>query len=493
MSIHKAARDPEAAGAAEAAGDPDAAPDRHRTGPRPTPLLVLDVVGLTPRLLPHMPRLQALARSGSEAPLSTVLPAVTCTAQSTFLTGTLPSEHGIVANGWYFRELGDVLLWRQHNGLVSGDRIWDAARRAHPGYTVANICWWYAMGADTDITVTPRPVYYADGRKEPDCYTRPPALHDELTDTLGTFPLFHFWGPGADLVSSRWIIDATRHILRTRRPDLALCYVPHLDYDLQRYGPDDPRSFRAAAELDAALAPLLDDARAEGRTVVALSEYGITRVSRPVDINRALRRAGLLEVHTQDGMEYLDPMTSRAFAVADHQLAHVYVRDHGDPGEMARVRDALAGVPGIERLLDDEGKKEYGLDHPRSGEFVALAEPDAWFTYYYWLDDAKAPDFAQLVEIHRKPGYDPAELFMDPLDPYVRVKAATAIARKKLGMRYRLAVVPLDPSPIRGSHGRLPTSDDEGPLILCSTPRAVSGRVAATEVKSLLLRLAGLH
>ena len=467
------------------------------TGPRsdtpPTPLLVLDVVGLTPRLLPHMPRLQALARSGSEAPLSTVLPAVTCTAQSTFLTGTLPSEHGIVANGWYFRELGDVLLWRQHNGLVSGDRIWDAARRAHPGYTVANICWWYAMGADTDITVTPRPVYYADGRKEPDCYTRPPALHDELTDTLGTFPLFHFWGPGADLVSSRWIIDATRHILRTRRPDLALCYVPHLDYDLQRYGPDDPRSFRAAAELDAALAPLLDDARAEGRTVVALSEYGITRVSRPVDINRALRRAGLLEVHTQDGMEYLDPMTSRAFAVADHQLAHVYVRDHGDPGEMARVRDALAGVPGIERLLDDEGKKEYGLDHPRSGEFVALAEPDAWFTYYYWLDDAKAPDFAQLVEIHRKPGYDPAELFMDPLDPYVRVKAATAIARKKLGMRYRLAVVPLDPSPIRGSHGRLPTSDDEGPLILCSTPRAVSGRVAATEVKSLLLRLAGLH
>ncbi|MET9649931.1 nucleotide pyrophosphatase/phosphodiesterase family protein [Streptomyces sp. NPDC006460] len=467
------------------------------TGPRsdtpPTPLLVLDVVGLTPRLLPHMPRLQALARSGSEALLSTVLPAVTCTAQSTFLTGTLPSEHGIVANGWYFRELGDVLLWRQHNGLVSGDRIWDAARRAHPGYTVANICWWYAMGADTDITVTPRPVYYADGRKEPDCYTRPPALHDELTGTLGTFPLFHFWGPGADLVSSRWIIDATRHVLRTRHPDLALCYVPHLDYDLQRYGPDDPRSFRAAAELDAALAPLLDDARAEGRTVVALSEYGITRVSRPVDINRALRRAGLLEVHTQDGMEYLDPMTSRAFAVADHQLAHVYVRDHGDPGEMARVRDALAGVPGIERLLDDEGKKEFGLDHPRSGEFVALAEPDAWFTYYYWLDDAKAPDFAQLVEIHRKPGYDPAELFMDPLDPYVRVKAATAIARKKLGMRYRLAVVPLDPSPIRGSHGRLPTSDDEGPLILCSTPRAVSGRVAATDVKSLLLRLAGIH
>ncbi|MGA4797807.1 nucleotide pyrophosphatase/phosphodiesterase family protein [Streptomyces lavendulocolor] len=460
---------------------------------RPTPLLVLDVVGLTPRLLEHMPRLRSLARSGSHAPLGTVLPAVTCAAQSTFLTGALPSGHGIVGNGWYFRELGDVLLWRQHNGLVGGDKLWDAARRAHPGYTVANICWWYAMGADTDITVTPRPVYYADGRKEPDCYTRPPALHDELTGTLGTFPLFHFWGPGAGITSSRWIVDATRHVLRTRGPDLALSYLPHLDYDLQRYGPDDPRSHRAATELDSVMAPLLDDAEAEGRTVVALSEYGITRVDRHVDINRALRRAGLLEVHTQDGMEYLDPTASRAFAVADHQIAHVYVRHPENPENLAAARAALADLPGIDTLLDDEGKKAHGLDHPRSGELVALAAPDAWFTYYYWLDDARAPDFARLVEIHRKPGYDPVELFMDPLDPYVRVKAATALARKKLGMRYRMAVVPLDPSPVRGSHGRLPPSDDEGPLIVCSTPRALPGRVAATDVKALLLALAGLH
>ncbi|MGI5358393.1 nucleotide pyrophosphatase/phosphodiesterase family protein [Streptomyces sp. CA-252508] len=460
---------------------------------RPTPLLVLDVVGLTPRLLEHMPRLRSLARSGSHAPLGTVLPAVTCAAQSTFLTGALPSGHGIVGNGWYFRELGDVLLWRQHNGLVGGDKLWDAARRAHPGYTVANICWWYAMGADTDITITPRPVYYADGRKEPDCYTRPPALHDELTGTLGTFPLFHFWGPGAGIASSRWIVDATRHVLRTRGPDLALSYLPHLDYDLQRYGPDDPRAHRAATELDSVMAPLLDDAEAEGRTVVALSEYGITRVDRHVDINRALRRAGLLEVHTQDGMEYLDPTASRAFAVADHQIAHVYVRHPENPENLAAARAALADLPGIDTLLDDEGKKAHGLDHPRSGELVALAAPDAWFTYYYWLDDARAPDFARLVEIHRKPGYDPAELFMDPLDPYVRVKAATALARKKLGMRYRMAVVPLDPSPVRGSHGRLPPSDDEGPLIVCSTPRALPGRVAATDVKALLLALAGLH
>ncbi|WP_369205597.1 alkaline phosphatase family protein, partial [Streptomyces sp. PU-14G] len=190
-----------------------------------TPLLVIDVVGLTPALLERMPNLRALAREGASTPLQTVLPAVTCAAQSTFLTGELPAGHGIVGNGWYFRELGDVLLWRQHNALVGGEKLWHAARERQPGYTVANICWWYAMGADTDWTVTPRPVYYADGRKEPDCYTRPPDLHDELVAELGDFPLFTFWGPGADLTSSQWIIDATRHILRTRRPDLALAYV----------------------------------------------------------------------------------------------------------------------------------------------------------------------------------------------------------------------------------------------------------------------------
>ncbi|MEV6108531.1 nucleotide pyrophosphatase/phosphodiesterase family protein [Streptomyces sp. NPDC051940] len=452
-------------------------------------LLVVDVVGLTPRLLAHMPALRTLAEEGSYATLRPPLPAVTCTAQATFLTGAPPAEHGIVGNGWYFRDLGEVLLWRQHNALVQGDKLWHAARRAKPGYTVANVCWWYAMGADTDYTVTPRPVYYADGRKEPDCYTRPASLHDELTDRFGTFPLFSYWGPRAGIESSQWIIDASRHLLTTRKPDLTLVYLPHLDYDLQRYGPDDPRSHAAARALDDAIRPLLADARAADATTVVLSEYGITNATRPVDINRALRRAGLLEVHTQDGMEYLDPTASRAFAVADHQIAHVYVRD---PADLDRTREALADLPGVQALLDDEGKKAHGLGHPRSGELVALADPDAWFTYYYWLDDARAPDFAQLVEIHRKPGYDPAELFMDPADPYVKVRAATALARKKAGLRYRMAVVPLDPAPVRGSHGRLPDDEDDGPVLLTTDPAGPRTPVDATDVKQLLLSLAGL-
>lgn len=453
------------------------------------PLVVLNVVGMTPALLEHMPN---LSRLGWQAELGTVLPAVTCSAQATLLTGLTPAQHGIVGNGWYFRDLGEIHLWRQHNRLVGGEKLWETARRAHPGYTAANICWWYAMGASTDITVTPRPIYHADGRKSPDCYVRPPGLHDELTEALGEFPLFQYWGPTAALASSEWIIGAARKVLAEKRPDLLLVYVPHLDYDLQRFGPSSPQAVKAAADVDRALAPLLADA--SDATIVALSEYGITDARRPVDINRALRAAGLLEVYAQAGMEYLDPWTSRAFAVADHQIAHVYV---ADPADLPRTRAVLADLPGVDVLYDRDAQASVGLDHERSGELVAVAEPDAWFTYYYWTDDHRAPDFARGVDIHRKPGYDPAELFFDPADPLVKARAGLNLARKKLGLRYTMNVVPLNPSCVRGTHGRLPDRAADGPVLLCSdpvAPRSVeqTGRITATEVRTLLLELQGI-
>ncbi|WP_410652945.1 alkaline phosphatase family protein [Amycolatopsis sp. cmx-4-54] len=454
------------------------------------PLVVIDVVGLTPKALRDMPKLSAVARDGWQAELGTVLPAVTCSAQSTFLTGLMPAQHGIVGNGWYFRELGEIFLWRQHNRLVGGEKLWETARVAHPGYTSANVCWWYAMGMSTDVTVTPRPIYHADGRKSPDAYIRPPELHDQLTGALGEFPLFQYWGPTASIKSSKWVIGASRQILREQRPDLLLTYVPHLDYDLQRFGPDAPQAALAARELDNALAPLLDDARNAGATVVALSEYGITNVSRPVDINRALRREGLLEVYTQAGMEYLDPWASRAFAVADHQVAHVYVRDSAD---VERVRSIVGELTGVDEVLDREAQARYGIDHERAGELVAVAEPDAWFTYYYWLDDERKPDFARGVEIHRKPGYDPAELFFDPEDKLAKARAGLNLAKKFAGLRYAMDVVPTDPRWVRGSHGRLPDSAEDGPVLLCSDPAfQPSGRVGATDVHPLLLSLQGL-
>jgi predicted AlkP superfamily pyrophosphatase or phosphodiesterase len=286
-------------------------------------LVVIDAVGLTPRALAHMPRLRRLAQDGFQARLDTVLPAVTCPVQSTLLTGRTPAEHGVVGNGWYFRDLGEVMLWRQHNALVQGEKVWETARRARPGFRTANVCWWYAMGADVDLTVTPRPIYHADGRKSPDCYTHPPALHDRLTRALGEFPLFNYWGPGAGIASSEWIAGAGRLLLDHERLDLLLVYLPHLDYDLQRFGPGAPEAAAAARELDAVAGALVEHARARGDRVIVLSEYGITPARRPVEINRALRAADLLEVYTQAGMEYLDPWTSRAFALADHQIAHV--------------------------------------------------------------------------------------------------------------------------------------------------------------------------
>lgn len=451
-------------------------------------VVVIDVVGLTPRLLEHMPRLR---RVGEARTLGAVLPAVTCSAQATFLTGLEPRDHGIVGNGWYFRDLGEVFLWRQHNRLVQGAKVWDIARRTNPSYTVANVCWWYAMGAETDLLVTPRPIYYADGRKAPDCYTRPTELHDRLTSRHGDFPLFHYWGPTASIRSSQWIVAASRQILAEDKPDLLLTYVPHLDYDLQRYGASSAQAVKAAAELDGVLGPLLDDAASQGATVIVLSEYGITNVSRPIDINRLLRSEGLLEVYVQDGMEYLDPWASRAFAVADHQVAHVYVKELGD---IAVVAKALKGLPGVGEVLDAEGKERFGLDHERAGELVALAERDAWFTYYYWLDDAAAPDFARGVEIHRKPGYDPAELFFDPADRFVKPRAASYLVKKKLGLRYAMSVVPLDPSIVRGSHGLLPASPEDGPVLLVSNPALVEagGAVAPTDVRDLILRAGGI-
>ncbi|MBT0767585.1 alkaline phosphatase family protein [Kineosporia sp. J2-2] len=447
------------------------------------PLLVLNVVGLTPRLLRHMPR---VASVGPAVPLGTLLPAVTCSAQATYLTGKLPTEHGIVGNGWYFRDQGEVYLWRQHNRLIEAEKLWETARRHRPDLTAANVCWWYAMGASTDWTVTPRPVYHADGKKDADCYTRPPALRHELTQEFGTFPLFTYWGPTASISSSAWIARATARLIGTRRPDLALCYLPHLDYDVQRYGPDGPEAIAAAGEIDAVAGDLIDQARGSGYQVVVLSEYGITAVDRPVDINRMLRREGLLEVYTQAGMEYLDTWSSRAFAVADHQVAQVYVNDARD---VPRVRELLTALPGVDLVLDQDGKKQHGLDHPRSGELVAVASSSSWFTYYYWLDDARAPDFARGVEIHRKPGYDPAELFYDPADRLVKARAALTLARKFSGLRYAMKVVPLDPAPVRGSHGRTAADPQDGPVLISSDPSVAAASFEATAVRDVLLEL----
>jgi predicted AlkP superfamily pyrophosphatase or phosphodiesterase len=452
----------------------------HRT-------LVLLVVGLTPRHLPHMPRLASLASRGAMRPLTTITPAVTCSVQATFMTGVTPREHGIVANGWYFRDLLEVWLWRQSNRLVAGEKIWEAGRRRDPSFTCANLFWWYNMGATHDVGVTPRPIYKADGRKLPDCYTVPGWLRSELTAALGPFPLFEFWGPATSIESSRWIAEAAKHVAISRAPTLSLVYLPHLDYDLQRFGPDadHPRVRQSLRDTDVVAGDLIAFAEGAGLRVVVLSEYGITTVDRPVAINRALREAGFLGLREEDGRELLDPVASLAFAVADHQIAHVYVAAQNlvDP-----VRRVLENLPGVAEVLDRSDQARLHLDHPRSGELVALAEPNAWFTYYWWTSDARAPDFARTVDIHRKPGYDPAELFVDPGIRFPKLAVGQRLLRRKLGFRTLLDVVPLDPTLVKGSHGRVSPDAEQGPVLISSEPRLLpDAPVIATAVKNLIL------
>jgi len=457
----------------------------------PRPLVIINVVGLTHEMLgPNTPNISRVAADGFAIPMGTVLPAVTCSAQATLLTGTLPREHGIVANGWYWRDLSEVLFWRQSNQLVRGERLYDAARKRDPSYSVAKLFWWFNMYADVNWSVTPRPSYPADGRKVMDSYSQPAELKDRLQEQLGVFPLFKFWGPAADITSTRWIADATVRVMRDQNPSLTLAYLPHLDYNLQRLGPDDPRIAEDIRAVDAEAGKIIDAALSRESDVVVLSEYAITAVSRSVHINRVLREHGYLIARREKvGWETLDPGASRAFAVADHQVAHVYVRRAED---VAPVAELLRRTLGIERVLDRAAQAEFGIDHERSGELVAIAAPGAWFTYYFWLDDALAPDYARTVDIHRKPGYDPVELFLDPKLRIPKLRIARRLMQKRLGLRYYMDVIGLDASIVLGSHGRLPTpglESREAPVFISSSKTIETDRLAMHEAKAAILKL----
>lgn len=449
----------------------------HRT-------VVLNVVGLTRSLLgtPLTPHLNTFLTSC--ASIRSIIPAVTCSVQSTYLTGKMPAEHGIVGNGWYFRDLGEILFWRQSNQLVQGEKIWHEARRRNPAFTVANTFWWYAMNSDVNWVVTPRPLYCADGKKLPDCYTVPLELRDRFNREFGQFPLFKFWGPATSVESSEWIGKAAMAIEDAHQPTLQLVYLPHLDYCLQKAGPKGDIS-KDLQEIDSLCGRITDFFRNKGCRVVILSEYGITPVSRPIHPNRLLREAGFISLKVDLGKEYLDPFTSRAFAVADHQTAHIYIRDSRD---IPAVKNLFSQISGVETVLGLEDKKALGLDHERAGEIVLVSTADSWFTYYWWDNDSKAPDYARTVNIHAKPGYDPCELFLDPAIAFPKAKVGWTLAKKILGFRYLMDVIPLDATLVKGSHGR-PTDDPEtGPLFMTSEPHFLdTGSIIATDVHALLL------
>ncbi|MDD5139236.1 MAG: alkaline phosphatase family protein [Verrucomicrobiales bacterium] len=502
-------------------------------------LAVINVVGLTEVLVgEHAPRIAEFRKRGALAHIAPAFPAVTCTAQSNYLTGKPPSEHGIVGNGWFNRELAEVQFWKQSNHIVHGQKIWDALRD-QPGLvtrhlsliTSSNCFWWFNMYSSVDYAITPRPLYPADGRKFFDIHSWPYSVREEIKRDLGEFPFFSFWGPAAGVDSpqgradaaSRWIAESAKWIENKYAPMLNLIYLPHLDYNLQRHGPfvvgDEVTSLASAIrnpqstirnrnepphvgsckinpaiqrdlnEIDAIVGDLIDYFARRGVQVVLLSEYGITNVDTPVHLNRIFREQGWLTVKDELGLEILDAGASRVFAVADHQVAHIYLNDRSLEKS---VRELLAKTPGVGEVLGNAEKAAAGIAHPRAGDLIAVATENAWFTYYYWLDDARAPDFARTVDIHRKPGYDPVELFLDLKIPLVKLKIAWRLLQKKLGLRMLMDVIPLDASLVKGSHGRRPADTQDWPVFITNQPELLGAKqIESTDVFQILLRHLG--
>jgi predicted AlkP superfamily pyrophosphatase or phosphodiesterase len=439
--------------------------------------VVIDVVGLSSSLIgSHTPFLKKYILNKNLSTIDPMLPAVTTAVQSTYITGKWPSEHGIVGNGWYDREDCEIKFWKQSNKLVQAEKIWEKAKIHDPSFTCAKMFWWYNMYSSADFAVTPRPNYLADGRKLPDCYSQPAELRDKLQKELGQFPLFQFWGPGANVKSTQWIADASILTDKWHSPTLSLIYLPHLDYCLQKFGPDLTNISKQLNEIDRIIAQLVNYYEKKDAQIIILSEYGIAPVNNPIHLNRLFRKNDLLQIRVERGLELLDPGASKAFAVVDHQVAHVYIND---VSVIEKVKGILEKVPGIELILDKTQQQLYHIDHARSGDLVLMADAQSWFTYYFWLDDALAPDYARVVDIHKKPGYDPVEMFMTS-----KLRAAYKLLRKKAGFRYVMDVIPLDASLVKGSHGRVITSAELHPVIITNDP--LNKNISPTDVYQVI-------
>ena len=500
-------------------------------------LVVLNIVGLTESVIgPHTPLLNEFLTKGAKARVVPAFPAVTCTAQSNYLTGKTPAGHGIVANGWYNRELAEVQFWKQSNHIVQARKIWEELRALDPTFTCAKLFWWYNMYSSADYSITPRPMYPADGRKVFDIYTWPYSIRTEIKKDLGEFPFPAFWGPAAGVdtpqgpadAASRWIAESAKWIEHKYQPTLSLVYLPHLDYNLQRLGPFskptpdpsregnesrgsggvpaarhtrlesptnplagkpalrpiNPAIYRDLEQIDAIIGDLISFFQSRSIKVLPLAEYGITNVDLPIHLNRLFREKGWVMVKDELGLEMLDCGASKTFAVADHQVAHIYLNDRSIETEAIAL---LENTPGVAGVMGAREKNEMGINHPRAGDLIAVAAKRAWFTYYFWLDDRKAPDFSRCVDIHRKPGYDPVELFLDPKIPAVKLKILWRLLQKKFGFRMLMDLIPLDATLVKGSHGCRPASTADWPVLITEQRAGmVAQEIDSTEVYHII-------
>lgn len=449
-------------------------------------LIFLSVAGLRPGDVDKSttPTLHTWAASGAIAEFQPTFPCVTSCVQASMMTGLPPGEHGVIANGFLHRDRQAVEFWMGGNDVIAGPQIWDAIRAKRPEFTSAV---WHVQnikGAGADFIVTPAPVHEHDGAVRLWCYSKPEGLYQSIVDAMGHFPLQHYWGPLANIESTRWILRAALWLANEHGPNYHWIYIPHLDYAAQKFGPNSPQAAAALIELDAllgefangiAVGPIGDDV-----VYLVAGEYALTDVAGAVYPNRILRGEGLLAVRKEDGAEHIDLPDSKAFAMVDHQLAHVYVRD-ADPQVMVRCCELFDGVPGIAAVYTQDARRKIGMQHDRCGEIILIADDTRWFAYSWWLEEGAAPPFASTVDIHRKPGYDPVELFLDPVVPvYNRCEPRVK-----------------NPCPsdlVRGSHGVPATKPQHRTALICSARSDVVevGRTYRdVDIKPMTLTLLG--
>jgi len=424
-----------------------------------TKLIIIDIVGLTKNNLKqqNLSNISKIIESGTASSIIPSFPAVTCSVQNTFTTGCNPSEHGIIANGFYDRDSNQVSFWEQYSSLVQKPRIWDIMKNKKPQLKTAILFWQNSLYANSDVVLTPKPIHL-DDQFVMWCYSKPVGFYEEITEKLGEFDLKWYWGPFVSIKSSEWIVNASKYTIMKQKPDLILVYIPHMDYSAQKYGPNSNEFNASLQQVDSLIGEIMSFLEANNLTneynILILSEYGFFEVNNSISPNLLLRQNGLLSVRKIKGKEYIDYEYSKAFAMVDHQITHVYVK----PGYEQDVQTLFQKNDSIAKILDKKSQSEFKIDHKRSGEFILSSNSNTWFNYHWWDEENLAPSFTFNVDIHRKPGFDPLELFFD-------------IEKKTISHNTHL---------VKGSHGLIP-EEDSLPLLISDIPK-MNSKIHAIQI-----------
>ena len=424
-------------------------------------LIVLDIVGLSKKQFEKLKpkNISKILENGSYGSFEPSFPAVTCSVQASIFSGTYPSEHGIISNGYYDDLFKKISFWEQPTNLVKKPRIWDLLKKNEPNFFTALLFLQNSLYANSNVVLTPKPLHL-ENKMVMWCYSKPENFYEKITESLGTFDLKSYWGPFSSLKSSDWIINSAKITIQSHLPDLLVTYLPHLDYTSQKFGPNSDEFKKSVDELDILIGDFLlflNQEYPNTYEIMILSEYNFNEVNNSISPNLLLRQHGLLSTRRIEEKDYIDYEFSKAFALVDHQIAHLYIK----PGYLDQVK-SIFNNESVGSILDNNLQKEFKINHPRSGDLILCSNTDSWFNYYWWDDIKHAPDFTFNVDIHRKPGYDPLELFID----------------------FQSKTISHDTSLIKGSHGLISKDPMNSPLIGTSFESNIHDKIPVVEIKN---------